>query len=64
MVNPLDSALPHGSVRICAMLGTDVAGFSGDARTEDARERLRAVMYKAQRTTNPDVPIPCHVEIA
>lgn len=47
MVNPLDSALPHGSVRICAMLGIDVAGFSSDARTEDAREHLRAVMYKA-----------------
>jgi hypothetical protein len=42
MVSPLDSALPHGSVRICAMLGIDVAGFSCDNRTEDAREHLRA----------------------
>jgi hypothetical protein len=47
MVSPLDSALPHGSVRICAMLGIDVAGFSCDNRTEDAREHLRAGMYKA-----------------
>jgi hypothetical protein len=46
-VNLLDSALPYGSVRICAMLGIDVAGFSADTRTEDGREQLRAGMYKA-----------------